>query len=521
MMQKKRAVAYCRVSTDKEDQLNSLAAQQEYFKAHMEEYGYELIQIYADEGITGTKKRSRKAFMQMLEDARDGRFDVLFVKDISRFARNTLDSLESVRMLKSLNIDIVFVNNQGILETGSELMFTIMSAMAQEESVNMSKRVKFGKQQNMKKGKVPNIVYGYDKVAGELFSLHINEEEARNVRRMFKQYVYEGMGSLAIAKELNQEGYRTKRGCAWSQNAVARILKNRIYIGEVVNGREATKEIYSNQRIQKSEDEWIVVRNEDLRIIPDELYEEAQKILGNRNDAFHMNGERQSNRYIFSTLIKCKHCGWSFRRVKVERTKCDNYIRWVCSCRNGDGKDACDNATKIREDELLEAIRSYLLQWQRNKSDIIEKTKREYKKLCRSGKDGQVTLDELHKEEQRLQNKLSRLKDMYVNDIITMDELKMKSSEFNEQLSEVREKIAGRENGEITEDKVEKLLNRLFKDMNTVLSADNITNEMLKQVVEQIVVDKDGNVDVIIKPISKIRLGAVCPICDSSTQGRG
>lgn len=106
-MNKKRAVAYCRVSTDKEDQLNSLEAQREYFQNNVANYGFELVHIYADEGITGTKKKNRKAFLQMLEDARERKFEVLFVKDISRFARNTLDSLESVRLLKKLSINIV------------------------------------------------------------------------------------------------------------------------------------------------------------------------------------------------------------------------------------------------------------------------------------------------------------------------------------------------------------------------------------------------------------------------------
>lgn len=514
-MQKKRSVAYCRVSTDKEDQVNSLEAQREYFRTYMEEFGYELVEIYADEGITGTKKRSRKAFLKMLEDAKAGKFDVLFVKDISRFARNTLDSLESVRLLKGLNISIVFVNNQGILETGSELMFTIMSAMAQEESVNTSKRVKFGKMQNMKNGKVPNLVYGYDKVPGELFNLHINEEEAQVVRSIFNKYVYDGDGCLAIAKSLNEAGVQTKRGCQWSQNAISRIIKNPIYVGQVVNGKEATKEIYSNQRIKKKEDQWLIVENDSLRIISDELFRQAQKLLNSRHAKFHMTSERQSNKYVFSTLIKCRHCGRSFRRL--ERTYVNTYIRWVCSSRNGDGIEACDNETKIKEDELLEAIKNYLLLWQNDKNAIIERTKKEYQKIRASGQTGSVTPEVLRKEEQKLQNKRSRLKDMYVNDIITMDELKEKSSDLNQQLFRLKERLECLEQESVTDGKIEKLLSTLFKNMDNIISADTITNKMLKQVIDRIEVDRDGNVDVIIKPVSQIRLGATVPIYDSST----
>lgn len=505
-MGRKRAVAYCRVSTDHEDQLNSLAVQEEYFRTHMEEFGYELVRIYADEGITGTKKRSRKAFLKMLEDAKGGKFDVLFVKDISRFARNTLDSLESVRFLKGLNIEIVFVNNQGILESGSELMFTIMAAMAQEESVNMSKRVKFGKRQNALKGRVPNLVFGYDKVPGEFYRLHINEEEAAVVTRIFERYVSEGDGCLAIAKDLNSEGLRTKRGCLWSQNAVTRILKNRIYIGQVINGKEATKEIYSNQRIKNDAGNWIVNENEGLRIISDSLFEQAQKVLEVRQEAFHTGGKRQSNRYLFSTLIKCKHCGRSFRRVERKYAR-SVYVRWVCSGRNGDGVKACGNATKIQEDELLEAIRDYLLDWQRDKEMIINAVKKEYKRLNARGTNGKKSLNELRRQEQSLQNKLSKLKEMYMNDIISMDELKKKSGELQERLSLLGEKLKGAEQEETADIRVEKAISGLFQNMDEILSAGAVTNEMLKQVIDKIEVDHDGNVDVIIKPIDRIKLG--------------
>lgn len=509
-MCKKRAVAYCRVSTDHEDQLNSLAVQEEYFRTHMEEFGYELVQIYADEGITGTKKRSRKAFLKMLEDARAKRFDVLFVKDISRFARNTLDSLESVRLLKGLNIEIVFVNNQGILEAGSELMFTIMSAMAQEESVNMSKRVKFGKRQNALKGRVPNLVYGYDKVPGEFYHLHINEEEAAVVRRIFERYVYEGDGALAIAKDLNNEGHRTKRGCLWSQNAVTRIVKNRIYIGQVINGKEATKEIYSNQRIKKDSETWIVNENEELRIIPDNLFEQAQKVLEDRQEAFHMDGKRQSNRYAFSTLIKCKHCGRSFRRVE-RRYAQSVYVRWVCSSRNGDGTIACENATRIQEDELLDSIRDYLWSWKRDKETIIKAAKKEYNRLSFQGTNGKKSLNELRRQEQSLQNKLSKLKEMYMNDIISMDELKRKTRELQERLRLLADKLQGEELEGAANDRIEKTLEDLFCNMDEILSAKIITNEMLKQVIDKIEVDHGGNVDVILKPIDKIRPGCRMP----------
>lgn len=499
-MRKKRAVAYCRVSTDKEDQLNSLAAQQEYFRIHTKEHGYELIRIYADEGITGTKKRNRKEFLRMLQDAKKGIFDVLFVKDVSRFARNTLDSLESIRMLKDCGVDIVFINNQGILEAGSELMFTLMSAMAQEESVNMSKRVKFGKEQNARKGRVPNIVYGYDKKPGEYFSLHINEEEAEIVRRIFSLYTGEGMGCLAIANKLNAEGRRTKRGCMWSQNAITRIIRNEIYIGRVVNGKEATKEIYNNKRIKKEQSDWIVVENPELKIIDEETYYKAQQILHGRYDSFHIKKERQSNKYLFSTLIKCRHCHRSFRRVDRQFTN-THYIRWVCSSRNGDGIEACSNATKVKEDELLEEIIKYLERWLHNKEAIVDTAKKQYL-ASQNEESGNLTAQKYGAEIDKCRAKLKRLQELYMNDLISMEEIKSQSQPLKIKIQEAEEQIRFLEASSCSDKEIEKRINVLSGDIYQILNADTLTNEMLKKIIEKIEVDESGNIEVFLRKLA-------------------
>lgn len=498
-MEKKRAAAYCRVSTDKADQLNSLSAQQEYFQIHVREQGYELVEIYADEGITGTKKRNRKEFQRMIKDAQKGRFDVLFVKDVSRFARNTMDSLECLRILKALNIEIIFTNNQGILQTNSELMFTIMSAVAQEESVNMSKRIKFGKEQNAKKGRVPNIVYGYDKVSGEYYSLHINEEEARIVRRIFQLYTEEGEGCLAIANILNKEGRRTKKGKLWTQNAISRIIRNEIYIGKVVNGKEATKEIYSNKRQKKEADEWIVVENPGLRLISDEVYGKAQALLASRNDAFHIKKERQSNRYLFSTLIKCKNCHRSFRRIERKRKE-GSYIRWVCSSRNGDGIEACRNDMKIKEEELLAEIVIYLESWLNNKKTIVKEAKRQYEAFI-SETEGDSEIGNLQKEIETNQKKLERLKELFINNLICLDELKEKSQPIKSQLDKAQERLKCLKQSDYSEEAIEAQLNAWFMDIRKILNSETLTNEMLKKIIEKIEVDEKGNVEVFLKKV--------------------
>jgi len=336
--------AYCRVSTDKEDQLNSLDAQKRFFTEFTEKNGYNLVRLYADEGISGTKIKKRYEFLRLMRDAKNGLFDMVVVKDISRFARNTVDFLQSIRQLKALNIETVFLTANQTVLGNSEFVLTIFGALAQEESANTSKRIKFGKKINAEKGRVPNIVYGYDKVIGEYFSLNINPDEAKNVKEMFELYITEGLGTYRIANIFNERGIKTKRGNNWTQNAVIRILSNSIYVGKIINGKEEIQDFLTSKRRKKDEDEWFVTERPELRIISDEMFEKAQSILESRKNSFNQKHERQSNKHLFSTLIKCKECGYSFRRTCYK----DSY-RWVCSVRNTRGAESCPNAVVLDE----------------------------------------------------------------------------------------------------------------------------------------------------------------------------
>ena len=206
--------AYCRVSTDKSDQLNSLEAQKKFFMEYTEKNGHNLVRLYADEGISGTKTKNRKEFLRLMRDAEQGLFEMVVVKDISRFARNTVDFLQNIRTLKALGIETTFLTSNMTVLGQSEFVLTIFGALAQEESANTSKRVKFGKRLNAERGKVPNIVYGYDKIAGDYFNLSINEQEAKVIRQIYDWYLNGGYGSAKIANMLNAQGLKTKRNCS-------------------------------------------------------------------------------------------------------------------------------------------------------------------------------------------------------------------------------------------------------------------------------------------------------------------
>ena len=180
-----RIAPYCRVSTDKTDQLNSLEMQKKFYGEFAERNNHEIVHMYADEGISGTQMRKRPEFMRLMRDARLGKFDMVVTKDISRMARNVVDFLQSIRELKAIGIPVVFVNTNLSTEDG-ELVLTMLAMVAQQESENTSKRIKFSKSLNAEKGRVPNIIFGYDKTIGDYFNLNINTFEANVVRRIYQ-----------------------------------------------------------------------------------------------------------------------------------------------------------------------------------------------------------------------------------------------------------------------------------------------------------------------------------------------
>ena len=496
--------AYCRVSTDKADQLNSLEAQKDFFYEYTKRTGDTLIRLYADEGISGTKIKNRKEFLRMMADAEHGLFDMVVVKDISRFARNTVDLLQSVRRLKSLGIETQFLTANMTSMGNSEFVLTIFGALAQEESANTSKRIKFGKKMNAEKGRVPNIVFGYDKTIGDYFNLSINENEVMAIRQIFQWYTEEGYGGSKIANMLNERGIKTKRGNNWSQNSVCRILTNEIYTGKIINGKEEIADFLTGQRKEKDESEWLVTLRPELRIIEDEVFDKAQDILKGRHDSFKITHERQSNKYLFSTLIKCKECGWSFRRT-VRQYK-NTYVRWVCSGHNGKGADSCPNAVTVDEEELIQALQDYFQEILSKKKKVINYVIKEFQRVYKA-KDENIEYEkQLNTELNRLRKSREKYMDMYTDDLISREEL-------NEKIGGMRKEIERLENElkmvsyHLTKgEQLEAILNSTFKQLEDITDVHEMTNAQLKRLIQKIEVDKDGNVDIYLRLIGDLGL---------------
>ncbi len=486
--------AYCRVSTDKTDQLNSLETQKKFFSEYMERTGDKLVRLYADEGISGTKIKNRKEFLRMMSDAERGLFELVVVKDISRFARNTVDLLQNIRKLKLFGIETQFLTANMTSMGNSEFVLTIFGALAQEESANTSKRVKFGKKINAEKGRVPNIVFGYDKVNGDYFNLTLNEREANIVRKIFNSYSEEGFGAAKIANNLNAQGIRTKRGCRWSANAVVRILTNEIYTGKIINGKQEIADFLTGKRKNNDSSEWIITERSDLRIIECDAFKRAQDVLRGRGQTFKLDRKRHSNKHLFSTLIKCKECGWSFRRV--ERNYRNTYVTWVCSGRNGKGADSCENKTSISEKELVKVLTDYFSKILVKQNYSVKQLIAEFQKVYKAQDDNIDDKRQLNAELTKLTKSKQKYIDMYTDDLISREELNKQLTGVKQRMEYLEKELKSLDRFSTKDKLLESVLSKNFQLIEDFTDASHMTNAQLRKIVRKIETDKDGYVDI-------------------------
>lgn len=343
-----RVAAYARVSSGKDAMLHSLSAQVSYYN--------ELIQgnpewlfcgIYADEALTGTKS-NRAEFQKMLTACRNGEIDLIITKSISRFARNTVTLLETVRELKDIGVDVYFEEqNIHTMSADGELMLTILSSYAQEESFSASENKKWQIRKDFELGKVSNLqMLGFQRNADGV--LEIIPEEAVIVRKIFSDYLG-GKGKLAIANELNELHIPTKLGCEWTPRAILRILRNEKYCGDLLLQKSFREDHITKRKIRNDGQlPQYYVKEAHEPIIDKETFQLVQQRLDEMK-RFNL-GKISNAVYPFSGRLHCPHCGKNYRR-KTTATG----IVWICSTYNTKGKKYCPTAKQIPEEKLYAA----------------------------------------------------------------------------------------------------------------------------------------------------------------------
>lgn len=346
-------VAYCRVSTEREDQANSFESQQRYFREYIRRTeGWQLYKIYADEGLSGTSTKKRKAFNLMIADAREGKFQMILTKEISRFARNTLDSIYYTRELKKCGVGVFFLNdNINTLDPDAELRLTILSSIAQEESRRTSERVKWGQKRRMEQGVVfGTSMLGYDVKNGEIYR---NEEGAKVVCRIYDKFLIEGKGTYVIAKELREEGILPLRAKRWSSSVILRILRNEKYCGDLIQKKTYTPDYLTHEkRYNYGEEEYVMVTDHHAPIVTREVFNQVQVVLDSRARKI-ASKERESSRYAFSGKILCGSCGRCYVARSRVRKDGSLYLVWRCNHREKDLDLDKVDTNNVRENEMV------------------------------------------------------------------------------------------------------------------------------------------------------------------------
>lgn len=447
-----RAAAYCRVSTDNDDQAHSYESQKRYFAEYINrEPEMELTEIYADEGISGTSTKKRAAFNRMISDAQLGKFDVILTKEVSRFARNTVDTLQFTRQLKALGIGVRFMND-GIntMEPDAELRLSIMGSLAQEESRKTSARVKWGQTRRMEQGVVfGRSMLGYDVENGELT---VEPEGAEIVKLIFHKYVNERKGTSVIARELREDGYKSYRGeINWSNTSILRILRNEKYCGDLLQKKTYTPDYLTHEKkYNRGAEEKVFIENHHEPIISKELWMEAQREIARRNRDGKL-GECHGNRYLMSGKIKCSCCGKSFVANKKKRKDGSSYRVWRCSTATRDGYKhedqwgnivGCDIGYQIRDELCREALMKSILSLKMNKEKVMKEVAEIVTNVIQMTENREYhSTESLKKTLHETEEKKKRVLDAFFSGDISKSDLAMMNQEYEKKIKELMEQI--------------------------------------------------------------------------------
>lgn len=491
---------YCRVSTDSSDQLNSLKNQIEHYKEilasnknyksvscgmlYSREKGPEKLNgIFADEGISGTKKKHREAFIHMLECAKNKQFDLIYIKNIARFARNVGQGANDLKLLKSYGIDVYFEDGN-LLNSKDEAIINILLTMAQEESRAKSIAVQFGIRKAQKAGKwTSNCPYGYDRANG---FLQINPKEAKVIKQIYKKYVDENWGQNKILRWLNNNNITTKNGGKWYQQHIKDILSNPLYTGIQTTHKSVNRDINITLVEDVDKEDWIVHNKKELQIIDSEMWELARDKF-NKNTELYTKKHRDSSKNIFSAILYCGNCGGVMRRKKKKTKVHQQTVRtgeyeWVCQKNDLFGSNACKFRNSIDEKYLIKFCQESIQGYRENKSILEQRFKTYLKTYFKTDT----------KKLKKIKDEIEELKNTYKNRLRLNDKGILTDAELQEFVKDYRINLSRLEEEEHKlnniEDEVEKAKRR-YKSFINYLDKFNINdmeNEQLKKIFAKI-----------------------------------
>ena len=436
-----RVVYYARVSTDKYDQLHSLDAQKTYFENLLERNpNWTFIKGYVDEGLTGTKIDKRDSFIEMMRDAKMGKFDLICTKEVSRFARNTLDSLSCTRELLNYGVAVLFENdNLNTIDEDCDFRLTTMASLAQEESRKTSERLKFGFRESVQKGTVlgNDSIWGYRKEKGKLV---IVPEEAEMVRKIFDLYANENLGVRAIAKIISDSGLRNTNGNPFSFSTIKGILVNPKYKGFYCGNKTHKVHFLSNEIAYVPQEEWVMYEDHEKvpPIVSAELWDRANKKLKERS-AKMISSDKTSyqNKYLYSGKIICGEHGVCYHHT-IYKYKSGNKELWTCK-EYGNG-NKCRNP-HVYTTEIDAVMREVYSQIVCEKTTIVN----ELIELYKEGGSTKAIAKTKHKIQSDINSilaKKDKLLDLVMDDRLSNEEFEQRNNAFNKQIEEMRARLS-------------------------------------------------------------------------------
>ncbi|MGI6192261.1 MAG: recombinase family protein [Christensenellales bacterium] len=455
---------YARVSTDKDEQRGSLGNQIEYYERMIRENpNWTFANGYVDEGISGTGVLARRSFLRMIEDAKSGVFDLLITKEISRFSRNTLDSIRYTQELLRHGVGVYFQSdNINTLLPDSELRLTIMAGIAQDEVRKLSERVSFGIKRAREKGRVLGAApTGYIKRDGKLM---VDESEAEMVQRAFELYAAGGIGIRKLSEALFKEGFKNAKGGPLSYHTLRGILSNPKYKGCYCGNKTTKVDFRDKKSVRLPREEWIEHPDENVpALVSEELWERANALLEKRGDAIRENAQACGTRYPYSGKIICKNHQTAFHR-QLRRTASGERECWSCRKYRLYGEKGC-SAPTLYTDELNRVVTAAVKQVFANREEIIGGLMELYTSLSPENELSK-RIAEQEAELKKLVKKRDKLLELAVEGLIDKAEFAKRNAEMTAQVEDAESNLSGLRDDLTRCSQREQRLNRLKRALN-------------------------------------------------------
>lgn len=481
---KKKLAVYCRVSSNSEDQRHSFLSQIKYYSKYVKTHNqYELVDIYADEGITGTEMKNRNEFNRMIMDCKKGKIDCIITKSVSRFARNLNDMLTVVRMLKELGINVIF-EEQGIdtAKINSEMIVAFPGLAAQQESINISENVRWSNTKRMESGEFKHtcLPFGFKKENDEVI---INEEEAKVVKDIFRLYI-KGYGKTNIANIISDKYSYIKISGSWTRSKINYILNNEKYMGDAILQKKYTTESFpKRQIINRGEVPRYYVEDYNPAIISKETFEKAMELQKKRNK-----GPMLSAEHILTGLLRCSDCGGLYRKMYS-----NNVPYWLCSGKASSQKNC--KTHMIKEKDILLTFQAMIFKLKCNDNKLVKDLINNIKILNEKASIDKNEIEQINKKIVDYSIKAHMISRLRARGVLKDSEYIAQNSVIEDEINKLRSKYKS-----ITADnrylKLIRELNKLNDCLYEYQNGSDLTKEFVNRIIEKVVIDNNDNMTI-------------------------